>query len=38
MIGKGETEVFLVYVGRPLNIFKRFEEELVESDSEIMIV
>ena len=27
--GKGELDVFLVYLGRPLNIFKKFHEELV---------
>ena len=27
--GKGETEVFFVYLGKPLNVFKRFYEELV---------
>ena len=30
IIGKGETEVFLVYIGKPINIFKKLQEEYVE--------
>ena len=37
-IGKGETEVFLVYLGKPINIFKKLEEEFVEDGSEILII
>ena len=29
LIDGGENEVFLVYVGKPLNIFKKFMEEYV---------
>jgi hypothetical protein len=28
-VGKGEKEVFFAYLGRPVNIFRSFEEELV---------
>ena len=38
VIGKGEREVFLAYLGRPLNIFKTFEELMVENQAEIMIM
>ena len=38
VIGKGETDVFLVYLGKPINIFKKFEEEFVEDGSEILII
>jgi hypothetical protein len=37
-IGKGETEVFFVHLGKPINILNRIEEELVEDGSEILIV
>ena len=37
-IGKGETDVFLVYLGKPINIFKKLQEEFVEDGSEIVIV
>jgi hypothetical protein len=36
--GKGEKEIFFAYLGRPINIFKTFEEELVEHECEILIL
>jgi hypothetical protein len=36
--GRSEKEVFLAYLGRPVNIFRSFEEELIEDECELMVL